>query len=160
MQTDHKPGALMCICKHWTDGRRESKVNRLSGRRGMPVPSDRTLQSRSANSAVALQPRRMLISNIDRPMRGALLDTYIISADREKLSMRARDTYACASTPAGRCRPVTSSRTYPRFTCHPYINYCNNALRQTSSALAHTHLHCMLQLQSARTTWVASKLVR
>ena len=55
----------------------------------------RTLQRRSASSAVALHPRRRQISKTERAMRGALLETYIMSAVSEKLSMRARDTKAC-----------------------------------------------------------------
>jgi hypothetical protein len=54
-----------------------------------------TLHRRSASSAVADHPRRRQISNTARAMRGALVDTYIMSAVSEKLSTRARDTNAC-----------------------------------------------------------------
>ena len=48
----------------------------------------------SARSAAVPHPRRRQISNSARQMRGALVLTYIMSAVSEKLSMRARDTYA------------------------------------------------------------------
>ena len=54
-----------------------------------------TLHRRSASSAVPDQPRRRAISNTARAMRGAFVDTYIMSAVSEKLSTRARDTNAC-----------------------------------------------------------------
>ena len=54
-----------------------------------------TLQRVSASSAQELQPRRKQISNTARAILGALEDTYIMSAIKEKLSTRALDTYAC-----------------------------------------------------------------
>mmetsp|Transcript_17116 Transcript_17116/g.51223 ORF Transcript_17116/g.51223 Transcript_17116/m.51223 type:complete len:244 (+) Transcript_17116:1481-2212(+) len=60
--------------------------------------SSKALQRRSASSAVALHPRRRQISNTERAMRGALADTYIMSAVSEKLSMRALDTKAWMRT--------------------------------------------------------------
>lgn len=59
--------------------------------------AERTLHRRSASSAVADQPRRRQISNTARAMRGALVDTYIMSAVSEKLSTRALDTNACGT---------------------------------------------------------------
>lgn len=53
--------------------------------------SPRALQSVSASSATVDQERRRQISNSARQMRGAFWLTYIMSAVREKLSMRARE---------------------------------------------------------------------
>lgn len=50
----------------------------------------------SASSAAVDQLRRRQISNSARQIRGAFWLTYIMSAVSEKLSMRARDTYACS----------------------------------------------------------------
>ena len=49
----------------------------------------------SAISAAVDHPRRRQISKSARQMRGAFWLTYIMSALRLKLSMRARVTYAC-----------------------------------------------------------------
>ncbi len=65
--------------------------------RNMSCMAGRTLHRRSASSAVADQPRRRQISNTAREMRGALVDTYIMSAVSEKLSTRALDTNACGT---------------------------------------------------------------
>ena len=54
-----------------------------------------TLHSVRASSAQELQPRRRQISKTAREILGALDDTYIMSAIREKLSTLALDTYAC-----------------------------------------------------------------
>ena len=48
-----------------------------------------------AMSAAVDQLRRRQISNSARQMRGAFWLTYIMSAVSEKLSARARPTYAC-----------------------------------------------------------------
>jgi len=56
-----------------------------------------TLHIVRAMSAAVDQLRRRQISNSARQMRGAFWLTYIMSAVSEKLSARARDTYACAS---------------------------------------------------------------
>ena len=63
-----------------------------------------TLHSVRASSAHELQPRRRQISNTERAILGALEETYIMSAISEKLSTRARDTYAYKDhTPASLC---------------------------------------------------------
>jgi hypothetical protein len=49
------------------------------------------LHSVSSSSAARLQRLRTAISNNARAMRGALAATYIMSAVRLKLSMRARE---------------------------------------------------------------------
>ena len=54
-----------------------------------------TLHMVRAMSAAVDQLRRRQISKSARQMRGAFWLTYIMSAVREKLSARARDTYAC-----------------------------------------------------------------
>ena len=53
-----------------------------------------TLQRVRASSAQELQPRRRQISKMERAILGALEETYIMSAIKEKLSTRALDTYA------------------------------------------------------------------
>lgn len=54
-----------------------------------------TLQRVRARSAQELQPLLKQISKTERAILGALEETYIMSAIKEKLSTRARDTYAC-----------------------------------------------------------------
>jgi len=54
-----------------------------------------------ASSAQELQPRRKQISKTERAILGALEETYIMSAIREKLSTLARDTYACTHSAEG-----------------------------------------------------------
>ena len=54
-----------------------------------------------AMSAAVDHPRRRQISNSARQMRGAFWLTYIMSAVSEKLSARARDTYACRYNHSG-----------------------------------------------------------
>lgn len=51
-----------------------------------------TLQRVRARSAQELQPLLRQISNTERAILGALEETYIMSAIKEKLSTRARDT--------------------------------------------------------------------
>jgi hypothetical protein len=68
-----------------------------------------TLHRRSASSAVADQPRRRQISNTARAMRGALVDTYIMSAVSEKLSTRARETNACCGCASRSCNIMSIS---------------------------------------------------
>ena len=62
-----------------------------------------TLQRVRARSAQELHPLLRQISKTERAILGALEETYIMSAIKEKLSTRARDTYAC--------RPQTKVRT-------------------------------------------------
>lgn len=54
-----------------------------------------TLHRARASSAQELQPRLRQISKTERAILGALEETYIMSAIKEKLSTLARDTYAC-----------------------------------------------------------------
>lgn len=68
-----------------------------------------TLQRVRARSAQELQPLLRQISKTERAILGALEETYIMSAIKEKLSTRARDTYAC--------RPQTNVRP-PHTTIH------------------------------------------
>lgn len=60
-----------------------------------PGKSMVTLQRVRARSAQELQPLLRQISKTERAILGALEETYIMSAIKEKLSTRALDTYAC-----------------------------------------------------------------
>ena len=91
-----------------------------------------------------------------RPMRGALLDTYIMSAVREKDSIRARDTNACgafkrspaeiaaarpgdvcpASRPSLRAVHTTSSR----YRCGRLRRACHRSLSDNVLTCAQTRL--------------------
>ena len=85
-----------------------------------------TLHRRSASSAVPDQPRRRAISNTARAMRGAFVETYIMSAVSEKLSTRARDTNDCK--PAGYRQRQAESR-------HTVITQVTSATHVANSKL-------------------------
>lgn len=120
------------------------------------------MQRVRARSAQELQPRRRQISKTERAIRGALEETYIMSAIKEKLSTRALDTYAC--TPTCKLSTCTHCRTDLRRSCY-CETVCNAIHPQWSCMSRHMYIkhststhpynlqsHALLRRMSNQTT--------